>query len=48
MEKYLSRTKSKDLVPTLYKGLIVNQVKCLTCKRTSDRPEPFYDILLQV
>jgi ubiquitin C-terminal hydrolase len=48
LERALVKTKGSSLVPALYKGLLVNQVQCLHCGTRSDRPESFYDVLLQV
>lgn len=48
LERSLARSRGKNLVPALYKGLVVNKVKCLDCGHVSERDESFYDVVLQV
>lgn len=48
LEKSLRKTSGESLCETLYKGLLVNQTKCLGCETASERQENYYDILLQV
>ena len=48
LEKSLKHTSGESLCEKLYKGLIVNQIKCLTCHNISERAEHFYDLNVQV
>jgi hypothetical protein len=48
LEKSLKHTSGELLCESLYKGLIVNQIRCLKCKNLSEREEHFYDINVQV
>jgi Ubiquitin carboxyl-terminal hydrolase len=48
LEKSLKHTSGENLCESLYKGLIVNQIRCLKCKNLSEREEHFYDINVQV
>ena len=48
LEKSLKHTSGEHLCEKLYKGLIVNQIKCLNCNNLSEREEHFYDINVQI
>jgi Ubiquitin carboxyl-terminal hydrolase len=48
LEKSLKHTSGEHLCEQLYKGLIVNQIKCLNCNNLSQREEHFYDINVQI
>ena len=48
LEKSLKRTSAENLCSSLYRGLLANQIECLTCHMISERREPYYDLLLQV
>ena len=48
LEKSLKHTSGESLCEKLYKGVIVNQIKCLTCQNISERMEHFYDLNVQV
>jgi hypothetical protein len=48
LEKSLKKTSGEQLCSKLYKGLTVNQIKCLTCNNISEREEQFYDLNVQV
>ena len=48
LERSLQHTSGEQLCGRLYRGLLANQVECLTCHTCSEREEPFYDLLLQV
>ena len=44
----MKHTSGEHLCAKLYKGLIVNQIKCLNCNNLSEREEHFYDINVQI
>ena len=44
IETSLKNTNSQDLLNKLYRGTLVNKVRCLTCGYTSEREEHFQDI----
>ena len=48
LEKSLKHTTGEKLCENLYKGIIVNQIKCLSCETISERSEQFYDLNIQV
>lgn len=48
LEKSLKRTSGETLCRSLYEGHCANQIKCLSCHGVSERPEPYYDINLQI
>ena len=48
LERQLSRSSGRGLVPSLFRGLSARQIECLHCGAVREREEPFYDLMLQV
>ncbi|KAG8223968.1 hypothetical protein J437_LFUL005581, partial [Ladona fulva] len=48
IEKSLVGTSGKDLISSLYRGTVVNQVECLECGHVSEREESFFDLTISV
>ncbi|KAF8940005.1 hypothetical protein BGZ58_008050 [Dissophora ornata] len=47
-ESTISRPKEKMWVQKLFEGQLTNEIKCLTCEKTTNRAESFMDLSLDI
>lgn len=48
IDRALQDTPYSNLIGKLYKGILINEIKCQNCQMSRQRTEDFYDIVLQV
>jgi hypothetical protein len=48
LEKSLKHTSGENLCSTLYRGTLINRIRCLVCNTIRDREEDYFDLMTQV